>query len=410
MKENSDKFNKLLEQILTIRSDLTRERILQLIEEKKKKVGAGYLTDLGALYLVINDLGIKLEEYMRPSEIKSERHGVNISSFLLSHKKYQNRTVFFLIDTEPMRGVYWGQEDLFRDIRGVVRVNLKNVSIRKSKRGTLEVHANDRSQLLVTDERYDLRDFVNRFPDLKKHFIIGIVEGPFRTISYKRKDGTEGHGIGFFVRGQKRVRVVLWDYEGADRIKEGLTLVAGPAVFKSSAFGDEAALLNPFNMELYPSIMSIYRAQQGAMLLDEFGHVHPAKVPQECIESKSIVVIEAKYEFPTFNVIKCTSYEGATSYKPVLDKIASAEKGYVSMDFIMLSEVSMKTPNRYEAIIGDDTGEGVLIIPSELIQSAKKLSVGEKVRALGLLALGEQKFMMNEYTVFLNPETFEQIT
>ena len=38
-----------------------------MIDEKKRKVGAGYLTDQGALFLVATDLGISFENIPKPS-------------------------------------------------------------------------------------------------------------------------------------------------------------------------------------------------------------------------------------------------------------------------------------------------------------------------------------------------------
>ena len=58
MSESQDLINKLLEQ----KSELTKEVIEQKIAEKKEKIGAGYLTDDGALFLIAADLGITLEQ------------------------------------------------------------------------------------------------------------------------------------------------------------------------------------------------------------------------------------------------------------------------------------------------------------------------------------------------------------
>ena len=47
--------------LLKQKPDLTAEQIRDLVDEKKRKVGAGYLTDQGALFLVAADLGISFE-------------------------------------------------------------------------------------------------------------------------------------------------------------------------------------------------------------------------------------------------------------------------------------------------------------------------------------------------------------
>ena len=52
----------MIEIILEEKQDLNFAKLKELIEEKKIKVGAGYLTDQGALFLVAADLGVSLEK------------------------------------------------------------------------------------------------------------------------------------------------------------------------------------------------------------------------------------------------------------------------------------------------------------------------------------------------------------
>ena len=52
----------MIEIILEEKHDLTFEKLKDMIEEKKRKVGAGYLTDQGALFLVAADIGVSLDK------------------------------------------------------------------------------------------------------------------------------------------------------------------------------------------------------------------------------------------------------------------------------------------------------------------------------------------------------------
>lgn len=52
----------MIEIILEEKQDLDFDKIKELIDEKKANVGAGYLTDQGALFLVAADLGVSLEK------------------------------------------------------------------------------------------------------------------------------------------------------------------------------------------------------------------------------------------------------------------------------------------------------------------------------------------------------------
>ncbi len=54
-------FDGLIEEVLRNKPELSRESLLEQIEEKKNTVGSGYLTDQGALFLIAGELGVHLE-------------------------------------------------------------------------------------------------------------------------------------------------------------------------------------------------------------------------------------------------------------------------------------------------------------------------------------------------------------
>ena len=58
---SSQDFKGMLEILLRQRPELNPEQVRDLIDEKKRKVGAGYLTDQGALFLVAADLGVSFD-------------------------------------------------------------------------------------------------------------------------------------------------------------------------------------------------------------------------------------------------------------------------------------------------------------------------------------------------------------
>lgn len=57
----STDFKRMIEIILLEKPEINAETVKDMIEEKKRTVGAGYLTDQGALFLVAADLGISFE-------------------------------------------------------------------------------------------------------------------------------------------------------------------------------------------------------------------------------------------------------------------------------------------------------------------------------------------------------------
>ena len=54
-------YKNMVELLLKQRPEISAEQIREMIDEKKRKVGAGYLTDHGALFLIAVDLGISFE-------------------------------------------------------------------------------------------------------------------------------------------------------------------------------------------------------------------------------------------------------------------------------------------------------------------------------------------------------------
>ena len=63
----------MIEIILEEKHDLNFEKLKTMIEEKKTNVGAGYLTEQGALFLVAADLGVSLEKTQK-IRIQSQRY------------------------------------------------------------------------------------------------------------------------------------------------------------------------------------------------------------------------------------------------------------------------------------------------------------------------------------------------
>src|SRR3990172_1385818 len=55
----------MIDAILRQKISITEGDLLHMVEEKKQKIGAGYLTDQGALFLVAADLGVAIEESPR---------------------------------------------------------------------------------------------------------------------------------------------------------------------------------------------------------------------------------------------------------------------------------------------------------------------------------------------------------
>jgi len=58
-------FEELLEKIQERKPELTKQDIDDRIKQNIEKVGPGYLTDEGALFLIAKDLGISLKQTLK---------------------------------------------------------------------------------------------------------------------------------------------------------------------------------------------------------------------------------------------------------------------------------------------------------------------------------------------------------
>ena len=87
------KFEELLSKLLDTVPELSRSVIEDKIKEKKDKIGAGYLTDDGALFLIAADLGITLEQSKKMEiELKDLFVGakeVTVESRILKYVTYK---------------------------------------------------------------------------------------------------------------------------------------------------------------------------------------------------------------------------------------------------------------------------------------------------------------------------------
>jgi ssDNA-binding replication factor A large subunit len=84
----SDSSYEILVAELSSRAKLDRDSLLKMIQEKKAKVGAGYLTDQGALFLVASDLGVSVDyDRQRPAslaKLEPELKSVTVIGRMLS--------------------------------------------------------------------------------------------------------------------------------------------------------------------------------------------------------------------------------------------------------------------------------------------------------------------------------------
>ena len=231
-------FDSLMNKLLEQRADLTRKDIEEMIEKKKEKIGAGYLTDQGALFLIASDLGVSLNEplkvemglkdlYVGAKEITLETRVMNVypvkqfsrkdgSQFLL-----RNMTVY---DGDSRAKVkLWDEKanlpdienlkpgDLVKIIKAYVKSDMKgNPIINVGSGSTIQtniVQSNIPSLEAITDDVGEVKE------NQQNLVVTGVLDGNIRTTEFTNFRGQQGKSLQFRLKGSdgRLVRIVLWN-------------------------------------------------------------------------------------------------------------------------------------------------------------------------------------------------------
>ena len=144
-------FKKMIEIVLQKKPDIGAEDVRELIDEKKRKIGAGYLTDQGALFLVAADLGISFENTQSTqTSIKDLYIGandVNLSARVINiypvrkytrrdtNEEVQNRTLTIYDKDSSIKVRLWDQHVSFPEEYDVKPGDLVKISHGYTKSG-----------------------------------------------------------------------------------------------------------------------------------------------------------------------------------------------------------------------------------------------------------------------------------
>ena len=224
--------NKLLEQ----KPDLSREDIEERIQQKKDKIGEGYLTDQGALHLVASDLELTVSEpiktemglrdlYVGAKEITLETRVLNFSPAKQFTRK--DGTPFFLrtmtvYDGEKTASVkLWDEKanmeslktmkpgDLIKIIKAYVKSDLNgSPTINVGSGSTIEVASGDSEIPSIDSITVNVDSTKENQTDL---VVSGIITGSISTLNFTNSKGQPGTGLRFSLKGDgTTMRVVLW--------------------------------------------------------------------------------------------------------------------------------------------------------------------------------------------------------
>jgi len=225
--------NKLLEQ----KPELTREDIEEQIKQKKEKIGAGYLTDQGAVFLIASDYGITLSEplkvemelkdlYAGAKEISLETRVLNLSPAKQFSRKdgspfyLRTMTVYDANTTASVK--LWDEKanlpgienlkpgDLIKIIKAYVKSDLDGSPTINIGSGSNIEPANTESEIPTIDT---ITKDISELEEGQKDLVIsGITDGVISGMEFTNSRGKPGKALRMRLKGKdgNAMRVVLW--------------------------------------------------------------------------------------------------------------------------------------------------------------------------------------------------------
>ncbi|MDQ6723233.1 MAG: hypothetical protein M3Z01_03080 [Thermoproteota archaeon] len=246
-------YNKMIEIVLEEKQELNFEKLKDMIEEKKRKVGAGYLTDQGALFLVAADIGVSLDKTNKTeSGIKDLFVGARdistigrilsihpIRSFLKrdSSQETKNRIIIIYDKDSNIKIKLWDEfvnipEQLDLTIGDLIKISKGQVKsgmdgkpiINLSGSGNLEVLTDEKKQNIPTIGEITIT--IDTLDTPKENLvIIGNINSDPRISEFTNVRGEHSKSLQFETtddNNNRQIRTIIWNIT-EEQIPKSLT-------------------------------------------------------------------------------------------------------------------------------------------------------------------------------------------
>lgn len=231
-------FDSLLNKLLEQKPELSRSDIQEMVNKKKEKIGAGYLTDQGALFLIASDLGVSLSEqlkvemglkdlYVGAKEITLETRVMNVypakqfsrkdgSQFLL-------RTMTVYDSDSRAKVKLWDEKanlpgienlkpgDLIKIIKAYVKSDMTGTPIINVGSGSSLETTETRSNIPTLDS---ITEDISTIKENQQNLVVtGTLDGNVRLSEFTNFKGKPGKALHLRLKGKDGTitRVVLWN-------------------------------------------------------------------------------------------------------------------------------------------------------------------------------------------------------
>ena len=436
-------FDTLLGELLQSKPELTREEVLRRIEDKKQTVGAGYLTDQGALFLVAGELGVSLRKDNASSDmtIRDLYIGANdvtvVARILAVYPvatfnrkdggtgKYQRLALFD--GKTSVRLTVWeeGLEQLeklglaidkpVRVANGYVKQGLDGKpNLNLGKRGRIEPLSEEE----VVAKLPAISAVVQKLPNLtREEPFIGlecVVSNEPRYSEFVRSDGSEGSLFQFGVSQSagKETRVVIWSPAARPELKPGQKVVVTNVRSRRSNSGEfevhgDAGSVILLSAPAQKSVLRVAATSSSPTVKVALGVgsdrrvkfievgqgvLEPAQgdvvgvVPDETREdrlfcrSKDSIQMMEDGDFPDLGGL-------ATKIQEVKEEEAQIMVEVIALSHGSVDEVKLRdgtSVKKGELMVGDDTGEMKLVAWRDLSGRVSGIQPGERLRLVGV--------------------------
>ena len=230
-------FEELISKLLEKVPELSRSVIEERINEKKEKVGAGYLTDQGAIFLVAADLGVSLEQSQNPEvaikdlyigakEVTLESRVLNISPTKQFTKKdgssFSLRTITVYDNNSTASVKLWDEKanlpgieelkpgDLIKIIKAYVKSDLTGApTINIGSGASIETSQSESDIVSIDSKISDVSDIKE---DQRDIIVSGKLGSAMSLLEFTNSKGQPSKALKFRLRGENKnlTNVILW--------------------------------------------------------------------------------------------------------------------------------------------------------------------------------------------------------
>jgi len=236
-------FEELVQKLLDQKPELTRQDVDDQIKKKKDKIGAGYLTDQGALFLIASDYGVSLSAplkvemglkdlYAGAKEISLETRVLSVSPTKQYSRKdgspflLRTMTVYDADSTASVK--LWDEKanlpgienlkpgDLIKIIKAYVKSDLNgSPTINIGSGSNIEPASNESDIPTIEKIAKDVSEIQEGQKDL---VVTGVIDGMVNTMNFTNSRGEPGKALRMRLKGKDgtSMRVVLWGKDEAE--------------------------------------------------------------------------------------------------------------------------------------------------------------------------------------------------